>query len=435
MDYNYQVQMQKKLTQMQEEGLFQNRCVTIFGSNEPAEQMIAFLKKANIQVEFLLDNNKKKIGSFFEGIPIKKPEEALRKFRQDILILIISKHYYEMLEQLQDLGYQEDTHVIKVVEMSRFANNSLSEETFQQYQKSAVQGEGIYRNIKLKYPEMDFLFLFPVKAIGDVFLGTYCAIDYIKYRKISHPIFTVVGEGSKKAVMALGYKEVESMTQEEMNCLERFYLLCEENIPILEVNHKKPYTCGLGRIGNYNKLDFASLFQYGLYELKENIRKKDIEKNQEKISYAKKLLLKHQLPQYKTVILAPYAKTAARIEMQFWEQLANILKKKGYSVCTNVGTAEEVAILGTQSLDFSLEYAKEVLEVAGTFIGLRSGFCDLISQAECKKIIFYPDRIYGTNDFIDFFSLSNMKLSNDITEIVFCKEKQQKIIEDILLLL
>ena len=78
---------------MLEEGLFQNRCITVFGSNEPAEQMIAFLKKANIQVEFLLDNNKKKIGSFFEGIPIKKPEEALGKFRQDILILIISKHY------------------------------------------------------------------------------------------------------------------------------------------------------------------------------------------------------------------------------------------------------------------------------------------------------------------------------------------------------
>ena len=45
MDYNYQAQMQKKLTQMLEEGLFQNRCITVFGSNEPAEQMIAFLKK------------------------------------------------------------------------------------------------------------------------------------------------------------------------------------------------------------------------------------------------------------------------------------------------------------------------------------------------------------------------------------------------------
>ena len=41
--------------------------------------------------------------------------------------------------------------------MSRFANNSLSEETFEQYQKSALQGEIFYRDIQLKYPEMDFL--------------------------------------------------------------------------------------------------------------------------------------------------------------------------------------------------------------------------------------------------------------------------------------
>ena len=51
------------------------------------------------------------------------------------------------------------------------------------------------------------------------------------------------------------------------------------------------------------------------------------------------------------------------------------------------------------------------------------------------KIIFYPDRIYGTNEFIDFFSLSNMGLSDDITEIVFCKEKQEKIIEELLAIL
>mgnify|MGYP006922410130 CR=1 FL=1 len=49
MDYNYQAQMQKKLTQMLEEGLFQNRCITVFGSNEPAEHDIAqrFLLKGN----------------------------------------------------------------------------------------------------------------------------------------------------------------------------------------------------------------------------------------------------------------------------------------------------------------------------------------------------------------------------------------------------
>ena len=434
MDYNYKTQMKQKLKDMFNAGVFQNRRIAIFGSNEPAEQMITFLETLNIQVQFLLDNNKRKIDGFFNEIPIKKPEDVLNEFQKDILILIISKHYYEMLEQLKNLGYQEDIHVVKVIDMSSFANNSLSEETFENYQRNAITGENIYYDIKLKYPEMDYLFMLPVKAIGDVFLGAYYAEDYSINQKIFNPVFAVVGEGCKKAVMALGYDKVVSMTVEKMNCLERFFLLCNKEYPIIEVNHQKPYTCGLRRIGNYKKLDFASLFYYGIYELDGNINEKKLRKNQKKIFYVKELFIQNNFPENNTIILAPYAKTAAGIEMQFWGQLAENLKEKGYIVCTNIAGAEETAVPGTQPFSFSLEYAKEVLETAGSFIGLRSGFCDLVSQAECKKVIFYPDRIYATNEFIDFFSLSNMGLADDVTEIVFYKEKQQEILNQVLAL-
>lgn len=432
MDYSYKIQMEQKLRELFDKGIFTNRQVVIFGSNEPAEQMIDILETLNIKVKFLLDNNKKKTGMFLKGIPIKKPENAIEKFQNDILILIISKHYYEMLEQLENYGYQEDIHVIKVVNMSRFANNSLSEETFNLYQEKVISGENIYYNIKSKYPEMDYLFILPVKAIGDVFLGACYAYNYSINQKISNPVFAVTGEVSKKAVLSMGYNKVISFTIEEMDCLERFYLLCPEEYPIIEINHQKPYTCGLRKIGNYNKIDFASLFSYGIYELEENVQGKRIEKSQEKTVYAEKLFVQNNLSKNNTVILAPYAKTAARIEMQFWECLANSLKEKGYTVCTNVASKEETAVPGTQPLSFSLEYAKAVLETAGSFIGLRSGFCDLISQTECKKIIFYPDRIYNSNKFIDFFSLANMGLADDITEIVFCSEQQQEILEQIL---
>lgn len=434
MDYSYKVQMKQKLKEMFDSGKFQDRRVTIFGSNEPAEQMITFLGTLNIQVEFLLDNNKKKVGGFFNGIPIKKPEDVLGKFQNDILILIISKHYYEMLEQLQNFGYQENIHIIKVVNISSFASNSLSEKTFELYKNNAILGENIYYNIKLKYPEMDYLFILPVRAIGDVFLGAYYAADYIVNNGISNPVFVVAEDVSKKAVMALEYDKVVSITLEEMGFLERFYLLSTDEYPIIEVNHQKPYTCLLRRIGNYKKLDFASLFCYGIYELKGEVKGRKLKKNRWKIAYTKEVFTQYNLQENKTVILAPYAKAAARIEMQFWECLAENLKEKGYIVCTNIAGAEEIAITGTQPFSFSLEYAKEVLETAGYFIGLRSGFCDLVSQAECKKVIFYPDRIYATNEFIDFFSLSNMGLADDVTEIVFYKEKQQEILNQVLAL-
>ncbi|MFG6392767.1 MAG: hypothetical protein K1W24_01050 [Lachnospiraceae bacterium] len=432
MDYSYKIQMEQKLKKLFDKGMFINRQVVIFGSNEPAEQMIDVLETLDVQVKFLLDNNKKKAGMFLKKIPIKKPEDAIRKFQNDILILIISKHYYEMLEQLENYGYQEGIHVIKVVNMSRFANNSLSEETFSLYQEKVISGENIYYDIKLKYPEMDYLFILPVKAIGDVFLGAYYAYNYSINRKISNPVFAVTGEVSKKAVLAVGYDKVISFTIEEMDCLERFYLLCPEEYPVMEVNHQKPYTCGLRKIGNYKKIDFASLFFYGIYELEGNIQGRKIEKKQESIIYTEELFIQNNLPESNTVILAPYAKAASKIEMKFWECLANALKEEGYTVCTNVASKEETAVPGTYPLAFSLEYAKDVLEMAGYFIGLRSGFCDLVSQAKCKKIIFYPDRVYTANKFIDFFSLANMGLADDVTEIVFCSERQQEILKQIL---
>lgn len=434
MNYKYKIEMKKKLKELFDKGTFDGRYIVIFGCNEPAEQMIDFLETLNVKIEALLDNNRKKIGGFLKKIPIKKPEEVIGNFRNDVLVLIISKHYYEILEQLENYGYKENIHIIKVINISKFANNSLSEDTFNQYKEKVFLGEKIYCDIKFRYPEMDYLFIFPVKAIGDVFLGVYYAYNYIIKKKIFNPVFVVIGEISKKVVMAAGYNKVVFLKFEEMDCLEKFYLLCSEEYPIIEVNHQKPYTCCLRKIGNYKKIDFASLFYYGIYELEGDIQGNKMEKNIKNVADAELLFIQYNLTKGNTVILAPYANTAASIEISFWKCLANSLKEKGYNVCTNVANEEEMAIPGTQQLAFSLECAKEVLEMAGYFIGLRSGFCDLISQAKCKKIIFYPDRIYNTNKFIDFFSLINMKLAEDIVEIIFYSEQNQKILEQVLAL-
>lgn len=432
MDYGYQLQMQEKLEEMVQAGAFDGRYLAIFGSNEPAEQMIAFLERYSIRVNTLLDNNTKKIGLSYGGIPIQKPEEALGSFRQDALILIISKHYYEMLGQLQDMGYREGFHVVKVVEMSAFACNSLSEETFRQYQESAVAGGEIYERIRAEYPQMDRLFLLPVRAIGDVFLGAAYAGAYMKKCKCAAPIFAVVGGVCGKAVRSLGYGGVVTLDSDQMRGLEQFCLLTGKEYQILDVNHKKPYTCGLGRIGNFKGLDFASLLWAGVYGLDAMPDIGEIRgRSQEGVAYAMELLGDQRLTIGKTIILAPYAKTAARIGGDFWERVAGQLKEAGYQVCTNVAGESETAIPGTEPLSFTLEYAVEVLEAAGGFVGLRSGFCDLVAVADCPKVILYPDRIYGAGQFIDFFSLVKMGLTEQAVEIIYREQEEKEILSRI----
>ena len=58
-------------------------------------------------------------------------------------------------------------------------------------------------------------------------------------------------------------------------------------------------------------------------------------------------------------------------------QIVVELIKLGVTVCTNCAGREK-PIKGAKSFPFPLEKAEAVLDYAGYFLGLRSGFCDLI---------------------------------------------------------
>lgn len=54
---------------------------------------------------------------------------------------------------------------------------------------------------------------------------------------------------------------------------------------------------------------------------------------------------------------------------------------------------------------------KSVAERAGTFIGIRSGICDIIRTARCRKIALYPDYHYcGTQwKAIDMYAIDGFE--------------------------
>lgn len=101
-------------------------------------------------------------------------------------------------------------------------------------------------------------------------------------------------------------------------------------------------------------------------------------------------------------------------------------------VCTNCGSPNEKEIEGTVALRFSYDISVPVIEKCGFFIGIRSGFCDVISTAKCKKIIIYQPYIFwgeGTN--LDYFSLNKNKFCNDAIEIEYEGVEFLKLIDQI----
>lgn len=144
----------------------------------------------------------------------------------------------------------------------------------------------------------------------------------------------------------------------------------------------------------------------------------------------KSLFSEKNLQVNKTLILAPKANSANEIDGIFWESVANRAIKLGWSVCTNT-TNDEKAIKGTIPLNFTLEEAIAISELAGWVISIRSGFCDLISSAKTRLTIIYPEQNWYGGTVQSCSSLLDMKLSDSAEEYVFNFENYIDIIDSI----
>lgn len=89
----------------------------------------------------------------------------------------------------------------------------------------------------------------------------------------------------------------------------------------------------------------------------------------------------------KTIIIAPDANSITGLPIWFWNGIIKELQTLGYTVFMNCFYP---TFFRAPNLFTSYKSAVPMLEYAGAFIGVRSGFCDIISSAKCKKIILYP---------------------------------------------
>ena len=66
---------------------------------------------------------------------------------------------------------------------------------------------------------------------------------------------------------------------------------------------------------------------------------------------------------------------------------------KGYQRFTNVA-GDEKPLPATESIRPKISEIQLAAEQTGTFIGIRSGLCDVLREADCRKVALYPDYNY-----------------------------------------
>ena len=390
---------------------FQNRYVAFFGANKITELAIRHLEGKGIKTDAIIDNDKNKSKTTKYGVIIDTPDNILGKYREDAIIFIASRYVKEMTKQLEDMGYVQGKHIFATI----YQMSTLSLDELEDNISLVKDGHKVYCKL-MADTDNTKLFICPYKGIGDIyFIGAYFN-EYCKKQGISDYIFAVVGNVCKRVADMFGINNITVLSQEDMDVLVKyigFIGVNKTNAKIL--NHNAMHFNILSPFEVAGRIDWGEMFINGILAF------------ESKVAAATPLKKEVKLPDIidkgKTAIIAPYANTVGNIEMSVWEKITERLKEKGYTVITNSIGNSEPAIKGSYAMSFSLEEAVSIVEMAGIFIGLRSGLCDIISSAKADKIILYPDKAS------EFFSIKKMGLSEDMKEYCIQGLKEDEIVE------
>lgn len=289
----------------------------------------------------------------------------------------------------------------------------------------AIIGAIILDFIKIKYGKNTFIFITRGKT-GDIYLYFRFLENFLKKRNIEHYIF--IGDCKNLLFIKNLYPNITGKyikTSERIgSCLQIAYCLLsnyDRNIALnLMWDVDLPYNRCAVRLTK--KFNFIESYYWFLFDLDDDncIPTNPIfNKINDKI---KQNLIKYGVIKGKTVIFSPYAYCVRNLNPLFWNLLGKELENRGYKVFIMLDPKTEKNEFGFPSIFFKYADTKAILEYAGNFIGLRSGFCDIMSSSNCNKVILYPkipekfDGLAHRSD-VEFSSFKIMGLSNSAYEI------------------
>lgn len=405
-------------------GLLKNRDVYLFGVSDNSRQIIQILRECGIEPRNVIDNDSSKQGSYCSRLKVISFDEIQKPDNKKNLYIIYSAYWREMVPQLTDKG---------ILKRNIWRLNRKPGLLILQIIR-ACMGKAYYKTLKRKYGDVP-IFVCPYTGTGDIYLiGTFWD-EYTKRNSINDYVFVVISKACKKVADLFEIKNIEIVKKKEYaSYLIGYHLYDPENgkIKILNDCWAQVHTNQVEWFRGYKGLYFTDLFRRFVFNLPEDIKPKHptLRNESEKV---KKIFDEYGLIPKRTIILSPYSNTLSNLPSEFWEELVFKLANKGYKVATNCGGKTEPAIKGTVGVFFSLDIAPQFIEEAGGFIGARSGFCDVISGTNAKKIILYDkgNRFYMGSAF-EYFSLKEMELCDDAIEIQYDNSKIEDVLKQIL---
>jgi hypothetical protein len=395
MELQHKAEMIRVLDTRIAAGTFDGRAVLLFGHCNATEEMADYLLSRGVTPVLILDNSEAKQGQTYRGIPITPPENVLKYTSENSVVLIATRFFAEMSAQLRRLGY--DGEIVQVVEYNSFAEYSLSDDTLRRKTARMTRGVETLKNVRAQYPSQH-LIICPNSALGDVYWAMAFLPEYRAKRCMGEVVAVVAGDGCRQVAEMFGAGQIVTLSPTEMDEFTQAVIYTRED-NCLFAHHDRPYTDNIIKYLDKYFLSFIDYYRCAVYSLPPETEPAAPAYLQ---PYGGDATLQHG----NSVILAPCAKSVTRMPAGFWENIASEWRGKGAEVCTSI-YGGETPVRGTAPLTLPLNQMTAAAEYAGVFVGLRSGLCDVVNSANCRKIVVFPDCFYSStpHKVADFFAL------------------------------
>ncbi len=399
MEIQYYREMTESYSKLRQCGILKNKKIFLFGHCNATEELVKCFVEGGFSITSILDNNTSKHGKVYQGIPIAPPNSILSENPEEVIVCIAARFYEAMYSQLRKLGFTGE--IRKMVDYNTYAEYSLSNETIGRKWKRIEKGQRLVEELEKKYPS-HFRVFCPFSALGDIYFCMSYLPHFLEKRSIKDYIVCVASRACARVAALFAHCPVEIIEQKELDAAIQAELYLQDDKAFI-AHQDRPYVVNLSKALYIKKIPLEKIYCCGVFGLPKETKPVSPQ-------YWRDYRDLQSIEKGRAVILSPYAKSVTELAADVWEEIVSDYQEEGWQVFTNVA-GDEKPLRGTIPISPLICEMKSVVERAGTFIGIRSGMCDVIRTAKCRKIALYPDYNYCDTKWkgIDIYEISEFE--------------------------
>ena len=284
--------------------------------------------------------------------------------------------------------------------------------------KSVVTGRKLLRKLRSQYGK-DTFFFFLRGHSGDVYIQMMLIDAYVRQYHITKYQLLGDGEGLSALSTLFLYPNSATLPSVDTRQIQDYYFFTgKQDKSILFPFFWNPrISFNSSRLRLTEGLTFMDTYTEMAFRLKKPFQVRSPVFPALDDALRKRLDMRGFLPGNTILISYDAYSVESEFSDSFWSYIIGELKKKGYKVFINQEESHESSY-GADNLFLPYSAIVPALEWGGYFLGVRSGLCDIISTAKCKKVILYPqkrERINydGHRSETEFSGLAVMGLCQD----------------------